>query len=59
MVADDKSIEKKDRNMNEPLQFYTGRDHMLYELVVFNVGKNKVSGYISTPTNAPEPIVTR
>jgi hypothetical protein len=56
VVSDDKSIEKKDRNMNEPLQFYTGRDKLLYELVVFNIDKDKVSGYISTPKTAPAPI---
>jgi hypothetical protein len=39
--------------MNEPVQFYTGRDRMLYELVVFNVDKDKVTGYVSTPKNAP------
>jgi multidrug efflux pump subunit AcrA (membrane-fusion protein) len=52
VIADDRTIEKKDRNMNEPLQFYTGRDHQLYELVVFEVAKDKVSGYVSTPKNA-------
>src|SRR4051812_30657667 len=52
VLADDRTIEKKDRNMNEPVQFYTGRDHMLYELVVFEVSKDKVSGYISAPKNA-------
>lgn len=52
VLADDRTIEKKDRNMNEPVQFYTGRDHVLYELVVFEVGKDKVSGYLSTPKNA-------
>src|SRR5207237_7733430 len=52
VLADDKTIEKKDKNMNEPVQFYTGRDRMLYELVVFNVDKDKVSGYVSTPKNA-------
>jgi len=56
VMADDRTIEKKDRNVNEPLQFYTGRDRMLYELVVFNVDKDKVSGYISTPKTAPAPI---
>jgi chromosome segregation ATPase len=53
VLADDKTIEKKDRTLNEPLQFYTGRDKMLYELVVFEVGKDKVSGYLSTPKSAP------
>jgi len=54
--ADDKTIEKKDRNQSEPVQFYTGRDHMLYELVVWTVAKNKITGYLSTPKNAPVPI---
>ena len=53
VTADDKTIEKKDKNQNEPVQFYTGREHMLYELVVWTVDKNKVTGYLSTPKNAP------
>ena len=56
VTADDKSIEKKDKNQSEPVQFYTGRDHMLYELVVWTVDKNKITGYLSTPKNAPTPI---
>lgn len=51
VLADDRTIEKKDKNMNEPVQFYTGRDRVLFELVVFEVGKDKVTGYISTPKN--------
>lgn len=56
VTSDDKTIEKKDRNQNEPIQFYSGRDHMLYELVVWTVDKNKVTGYVSTPKNAPVPV---
>lgn len=56
VISDDKTIEKKDRTLNEPLQFYTGRDHMLYELVVFTAEKNVVTGYLSTPKNAPTPV---
>ncbi len=56
VTADDKTIEKKDRSQSEPVQFYTGRDHMLYELVVWTVAKNKITGYLSTPKNAPIPI---
>ena len=56
VTSDDKTIEKKDRNVNEPIQFYTGRDHMLYELVVWTLDKNKATGYISTPKNAPVPV---
>lgn len=56
VTADDRTIEKKDRNASEPVQFYTGRDHMLYELVVWTVDKNRVTGYLSTPKNAPIPV---
>jgi len=56
VTADDKTIEKKDRNVSEPIQFYTGRDHMLYEMVIWSVEKNKAVGYLSTPKNAPVPV---
>ena len=56
VTSDDRTIEKKDKNASEPVQFYTGRDHMLYELVVWTVDKNKVTGYLSTPKNAPIPV---
>jgi multidrug efflux pump subunit AcrA (membrane-fusion protein) len=56
VIADDKTIEKKDRTVGEPLQFYTGRDHLLYEIVVFSADKNSITGYLSTPKNAPKPI---
>jgi hypothetical protein len=56
VIADDRTIEKKDRTVAEPLQFYTGRDHMLYEVVVFTANKNSITGYLSTPKNAPTPV---
>jgi hypothetical protein len=56
VTADDKTIEKKDRNIAEPIQFYSGREHMLFELVVWSVDKNKATGYLSTPKNAPVPV---
>jgi hypothetical protein len=52
VLAEDKKIEKKDRTINEPLQFYTGRDRQLFEVVVNTVDKETVSGYLSTPRNA-------
>lgn len=55
VLADDRTIEKKDRTMMEPLQFYTGRDRTLFELVVYSVDKNKVTGYLSTPKNVTAP----
>ncbi len=56
VIADDRTIEKKDRTAFEPMQFYTGRDKMLYEVVVMSVDKDKVSGYLSAPKGAPTPI---
>jgi chromosome segregation ATPase len=58
VYADDKKIEKKDKNLNEPVQFYTGKDNLLYELVVNSVDKNQVKGYVATPKNAPVPVST-
>jgi DNA repair exonuclease SbcCD ATPase subunit len=58
VYADDKKIEKKDRGLNEPVQFYTGKDNLLYELVVNSIDKNEVKGYIATPKNAPVPVST-
>ena len=54
VLADDKSIEKKDKTAGEPVQFYVkGTAHYApYELVVFDVGKNQVTGYLSTPKSA-------
>lgn len=54
--ADDKNIEKKDKNLDEPVQFYSGKSPALFELVVNNIVKNQVTGYLSTPKNVPGPI---
>lgn len=56
VTADDKTIEKRDRNIAEPIQFYSGRDHLLFELVVWTVDKKKATGYLSTPKGAPTPV---
>jgi hypothetical protein len=54
VVADDKTIPKRDKTAGEPVQFYVkGSSHMApYELVVFDVGKNQITGYLSTPKDA-------
>jgi hypothetical protein len=51
VLADDRSIEKKDKTAGEPVQFYMrGATRMApYEIVVFDVGKNQIKGYLSTP----------
>jgi hypothetical protein len=59
VMADDKRIEKKDKTVNEPLQFYTGREHRLFEVVVNTVEKNKVTGYLATPKGMTEGLQVR
>lgn len=49
ITADDKTVEKKDRNINEPIQFYTSKARQPYEIVVNSVTKNNIAGYLSTP----------
>jgi DNA repair exonuclease SbcCD ATPase subunit len=50
VMADDKLTEKKDKSINEPVQFYTSKGGRLpYELVINTVGKNEIVGYLSTP----------
>jgi hypothetical protein len=52
VVADDKSIEKKDRTVGEPIQFYVRGARAPYEIVVFDLGKDQAKGYLSTPKSA-------
>jgi DNA anti-recombination protein RmuC len=61
VFSDDKQYEKKDRNLNEPLQFFSGKEPMLFEIVVNNVGgkNNQISGYLSVPKNAPVPVTAQ
>ena len=52
VLADDKSFEKKNRSVNEPIFFYTGGSKAALELVVNKVTKNQASGYLSVPKSA-------
>ncbi|MCC6390534.1 MAG: hypothetical protein IT167_08015 [Bryobacterales bacterium] len=47
--ADDKKTEKKDKNINEPVQFYTSKAKIPYEIVVNEVKKDLIVGYLATP----------
>jgi hypothetical protein len=49
LVVDDISIEKKDKTLLEPVQFYRKGSRSLNELVVFTVEKDRITGYLSTP----------
>ncbi len=52
VLADDKSFEKKNRSVNEPIFFYTGGSKAALELVVNKVSKTTASGYLSVPKSA-------
>ena len=54
--SDDRNIEKKDKTLDEPVQFYSGKDPQLFEIVVNNISKNTISGYLSAPKSAPQPL---
>jgi len=49
ITADDKTVEKKDRTVNEPIQFYTSKARQPYEIVVNSVKKDTIAGYLATP----------
>lgn len=49
ILADDKRIEKRDRTVNEPVQFYVSGYRQPYELVVNEVRKDAIIGYLAIP----------
>jgi hypothetical protein len=55
VVADDKSIEKKDKTVGEPVQFYVRGARAPYEIVVFDLSKDQAKGYLSTPKSGSAP----
>jgi chromosome segregation ATPase len=52
VLADDKSFEKKDHSVNEPIFFYTGGSRAALELVINKVTKTGATGYLSLPKSA-------
>ncbi|MFY9727156.1 MAG: hypothetical protein WB579_19800 [Bryobacteraceae bacterium] len=53
VLADDKRYEKKDKNANEPVQFYTAKSgHVPYELVINQINKDQIVGYLATPKDS-------
>src|ERR1700677_5134420 len=52
VVADDKNIEKKNKTVGEPIQFYVRGARAPYEIVVFDLTKDTAKGYLSTPKSA-------
>jgi uncharacterized phage infection (PIP) family protein YhgE len=49
VMADDTKVDKKDKTINEPVQFYTSKSRLPYEIVVNQVHKNEIMGYLATP----------
>jgi hypothetical protein len=49
LIADDKSVEKRDRTVNEPVQFLLSRATLPYELVVNECKKDQIAGYLAAP----------
>lgn len=49
VLADDKTVEKRDRTINEPVQLYLAGNHQPEEIVVNEVKKDEVVGYVSIP----------
>jgi hypothetical protein len=47
LIADDKKVEKKDKNTNEPVQFYLAGARQPAELVVNEIAKDQISGYLA------------
>ena len=49
VTADDKTVVKKDKSVNEPVQFLLARATQPYELVVNDIRKDMIVGYVSSP----------
>jgi len=49
VIADDKRVEKRDRTVNEPVQLYVSGSRQPLEIVVNDVKKDEVVGYLAVP----------
>jgi hypothetical protein len=49
LIADDRTIEKRDRTVNEPVQFYQAGYRQTSEIVVNQIYKDRIVGYVSVP----------
>jgi hypothetical protein len=52
MYVDDSRYEKKNRSANEPIYFFTHGSRAPLEFVVNQIGKDKITGYLSVPKTA-------
>jgi hypothetical protein len=49
VLADDRHLEKKDKTINEPVQLYVSGNMQPDEIVINQVTKDHITGYLSTP----------
>ncbi len=49
IMADDKRVEKQDKTINEPVQLYVSGNRLPYEVVVNQIKKDELVGYLATP----------
>ncbi len=49
LTADDKRTEKKDKTVSEPIVFFTAKSKQPYEIVVNDIKKDAIAGYLSIP----------
>jgi predicted nucleic acid-binding Zn-ribbon protein len=54
--SDDKNIEKVNQSLNQAIQFYSGKNPEMFEVVVNGISKRMISGYLAVPKDAPKPI---
>lgn len=47
--VDDNRLEKKNIAVTEPVQFLVGKSRVRYELVVYEIRKDRIVGYLSVP----------
>jgi chromosome segregation ATPase len=52
VIADDKRVEKRDKTLQEPVQFYVRGARTPYEIVVYSITKDFITGYLTTPKEA-------
>jgi len=54
VVLEDKKLEEKNRNINSPIILYPTGQRQAQELVINKIGKNSITGYLSTPKSASQ-----
>jgi predicted nucleic acid-binding Zn-ribbon protein len=54
--SDDKNIEKDNQSLNQAIQFYSGKNPEMFEVVINGISKRMISGYLAVPKDAPKPI---